>query len=123
MSGYRSWGLAGGGLGASSRVRRGRCEFREMCPRRSNEVGEDALHALRRLLGRRQLLQSAGIRKLHAAGHLPEAIIGELLAIAQAVDVDGWKEGDDRLGLAEADHLPKMGNQIEIAEPREQGAP
>src|SRR5262249_43010643 len=72
---------------------------------------------------RREVLQAAGIGELHAARDFTEAVVGELLAIAQAVDIDRREEGDDRLGLTEADHLPEMGHEIEIAEPGEQGPP
>src|SRR5260370_31560802 len=74
-------------------------------------------------LGRRQQLQTAGIRRLHGRRDLPEAVFGELLAIAQPVHVDRRETADPRPGLAEADHLPEMGHQSEVAEPSEKRRP
>src|SRR5476651_2182187 len=76
-----------------------------------------------RLTGWWQELEAAGIGGLHAQRDLPEAELGELLAVAQLVDVDGGKEGHDRLGLAQAHHLPEVRHEIEVAEPCEQRPP
>src|SRR6188474_404180 len=70
-----------------------------------------------------QEILAPGIGRLDTQRHLPKAKFGELLAVAQLVDIDRWKESDHRLGLAQAHHLPKMRHQVEIAEPGEQRAP
>src|SRR5262245_35546790 len=93
------------------------------CTTRFGSGGTRALTPTTALGQPRQELVTAGIGRLYAQRHLPEAEFGEFLAVAQPVDVDRWEEGDDGLGLAQAHHLPKVRHQVEIAEPGEQRPP
>src|SRR3954451_5366561 len=70
-----------------------------------------------------QKLVATGVGRLHAQGDLAVAELGELLAVAQLVDVDRREEVLDSLGLADAGHLPEVRHQVEFAEAREQGPP
>src|SRR5260221_759772 len=50
----------------------------------------------------RQELVAAGIGRLHAQRHLPEAEFGEFLAVAQPVDIDRRGKEYHCLGLSQA---------------------
>src|SRR5688572_6495300 len=56
-------------------------------PTLPRQTGEDLRWRLSHFLGCRQQLVTAGIRCLHGPRYLAEAVFGELLAVAQLVDV------------------------------------
>src|SRR5882757_5774946 len=73
--------------------------------------GGRGLHSCLAYDGRQRVI-APGVGLLETERDLIVAVFGHPFAVAESIEIDRLEEGQDRLGLAQAHHLPQMRQQV-----------